>query len=282
MDECGAYVTRPGYAIADWPALATLYTKLHAGTTVHQWAEAHHIWTRGIDPRRFVSFGIIKGFMRRVHRWPVIIEKQMARILIGAAMGPSDSHPTTNVSGIASSGPPDPTRRRVGFHASNTYRGGGESREMRDLMPPSRSGERTNPFAGESQFTLRSTGSTASITLGGSPDVPASPPLQRRSSQRDATGRSFTSAPDTHPSISSRRTNTLRSAAGMAAASANAISSRQRERLYDLDIELLNSHHHTDEIQVRLGMSWAQLEKVLGLDGRARGVGSKGVAVVYR
>jgi hypothetical protein len=27
-----------------------------------------------IDVRRFVSFGVIKGFLRRVHRWPVLLE----------------------------------------------------------------------------------------------------------------------------------------------------------------------------------------------------------------
>lgn len=27
----------------------------------------------GVDPRRFVSFGVIKGFLRRVHRWPVLL-----------------------------------------------------------------------------------------------------------------------------------------------------------------------------------------------------------------
>ncbi len=36
----------------------------------------HDVEARGIDVRRFVTFGIIKGFLRRVHRWPILIKER--------------------------------------------------------------------------------------------------------------------------------------------------------------------------------------------------------------
>jgi hypothetical protein len=168
----------------------------------------------------------------------------------------------------------------VGFHS--------DSRESRDFRNDSAITRALlgGDSRGESQFTLRSGGSAASIT-GVSPGsgAPNSPP--RKLNQ----GRSLGSMPDTHPSVSSRRTNTLRSGGGLsqfttsAGAGVSQISRQAQGRLYELEDELLgylDGHHHTDEIQVRMGMSWAQLEKVLGLDEMRDGVGRKGIAMVVK
>jgi len=40
---------------------------------VFEWMESHDVHEVGIDVRRFTSFGVIKGFLRRVHRYPVFI-----------------------------------------------------------------------------------------------------------------------------------------------------------------------------------------------------------------
>lgn len=92
--------------------------------------------------------------------------------------------------------------------------------------------------------------------------------------------------------MSSRRTGTYRSAGGNSGFGGHVgglvhnTTSRQREgRPYELEDELiclLDGHHHADEIQVLMGMSWTQLESVLGLDELQNGVGRKGIAVVYR
>ncbi|OJT07836.1 Nitrogen permease regulator 2 -like protein [Trametes pubescens] len=74
IKECGPYVTKP------------------AGKTVRDWMEEFDVHKLGIDVRRFTSFGVIKasrgpagvdpftyiltlpqGFLRRVHRWPIIL-----------------------------------------------------------------------------------------------------------------------------------------------------------------------------------------------------------------
>ncbi|KAJ6597008.1 nitrogen permease regulator 2-domain-containing protein [Mycena vulgaris] len=72
-EECGAYVTKPGRPIPDWPQLLHLYSRLKPGKTVLDWMETYGIHDLGIDVRRFTSFGVIKGFLRRVHRWPVLL-----------------------------------------------------------------------------------------------------------------------------------------------------------------------------------------------------------------
>ncbi|KAJ9107395.1 hypothetical protein QFC21_000845 [Naganishia friedmannii] len=72
--ECGIYTTRPDYQQPSWPVLLELYSALRPGVTVHQWAIDNAQAVRGIDIRRFITFGIIKGFVRRVHRWPIMEE----------------------------------------------------------------------------------------------------------------------------------------------------------------------------------------------------------------
>ncbi|KAG8900855.1 Nitrogen permease regulator 2 [Tulasnella sp. 403] len=74
--ECGPYVTRPGHTQLPWPKLLQLYSRLKRGKTVHDWIEENDIANQGIDPRRFVSFGVIKGFVRRVHRYPILVPRE--------------------------------------------------------------------------------------------------------------------------------------------------------------------------------------------------------------
>ncbi|KAF7323074.1 hypothetical protein HMN09_00087500 [Mycena chlorophos] len=76
-EECAAYVTKPGHPLADWPKLLHLYSRLKQGQTVYEWMEKHDVQALGIDVRRFISFGVVKGFLRRVHRWPILIGPQV-------------------------------------------------------------------------------------------------------------------------------------------------------------------------------------------------------------
>ena len=46
--------------IADWPDLLHLYSRLKPGTTVFEWIKQYSVDKFGVDPRRFVSFGVIK------------------------------------------------------------------------------------------------------------------------------------------------------------------------------------------------------------------------------
>ncbi|KAJ3796946.1 nitrogen permease regulator 2-domain-containing protein [Lentinula aff. detonsa] len=72
-EECGPYSTQPGFPIPDWPKLLHLYSRMRPGRTVLEWMEEYNVQELGIDVRRFISFGVIKGFLRRVHRYPIFL-----------------------------------------------------------------------------------------------------------------------------------------------------------------------------------------------------------------
>lgn len=58
-----------------WPQLLRLYSQLKRGKTIHTWMEENDIASTGIDVRRFLSFGAIKGFLRRIHRYPILVSR---------------------------------------------------------------------------------------------------------------------------------------------------------------------------------------------------------------
>ncbi|KAG9013633.1 Nitrogen permease regulator 2 [Tulasnella sp. JGI-2019a] len=72
QSECAPYVTRSGYPHLPWTKLLYLYSRLKPGVDLHGWIEENDISRMGIDVRRFVSFGTIKGFLRRIHRYPIL------------------------------------------------------------------------------------------------------------------------------------------------------------------------------------------------------------------
>jgi nitrogen permease regulator 2-like protein len=53
-------------------ALFELYTSLRHGKPLRQWITENKHALGGIDIRRFISFGVIKGFLYRVHRYPIL------------------------------------------------------------------------------------------------------------------------------------------------------------------------------------------------------------------
>lgn len=56
-------------AIVDGVALVELYASLKQGQSVKQWYAAHSRSLANIDIRRFITFGVIKGFLYRVHKY---------------------------------------------------------------------------------------------------------------------------------------------------------------------------------------------------------------------
>jgi hypothetical protein len=55
----------------DRAKLVALYTSLKQGQTLKIWCAEHNMLLQGIDVRRFITFGIIKGFLYRVHKYVV-------------------------------------------------------------------------------------------------------------------------------------------------------------------------------------------------------------------
>ncbi|KAH9454055.1 hypothetical protein MJO28_007052 [Puccinia striiformis f. sp. tritici] len=51
--------------------LLNLYNEFKSGITVHDWMEQNEVHKLNIDVRRFISFGTIKGFLKRVNCYPI-------------------------------------------------------------------------------------------------------------------------------------------------------------------------------------------------------------------
>ncbi|KAI5785901.1 nitrogen permease regulator 2-domain-containing protein [Geopyxis carbonaria] len=74
--ECTAYIAasaesfRPPFA-----RVFALYSSLAQGLTLKRWVMENATSLRGIDIRRFIAFGVVKGFVYRSHKWPVAVGK---------------------------------------------------------------------------------------------------------------------------------------------------------------------------------------------------------------
>ena len=71
--ECSAYVSAPEQPIQGL-TLLKYYARLQPGQTVGDWVEQNSIHLTGIDVRRMMSFGVIKGFLRRCHCYPIWLD----------------------------------------------------------------------------------------------------------------------------------------------------------------------------------------------------------------
>jgi len=70
QDECARYVSTGSGGIKRDDILR-LYTNLKQGVTLKSWCMDNRALLDGVDVRRFISFGIIKGIIYRVHRYAV-------------------------------------------------------------------------------------------------------------------------------------------------------------------------------------------------------------------
>ncbi|KAK3821710.1 MAG: nitrogen permease regulator 2 [Benniella sp.] len=75
QNECVSYVTLPGKSLEQGIAstwLFSLYCSLQYGNVIQDWIEQNQVADYNIDVRRFISFGVIKGFLHRVHKYPIL------------------------------------------------------------------------------------------------------------------------------------------------------------------------------------------------------------------
>jgi hypothetical protein len=57
--------------VIDKATLIQLYTSLRQGLSLKNWCLEHNTDLKGIDVRRFITFGIIRGFLYRVHKYVI-------------------------------------------------------------------------------------------------------------------------------------------------------------------------------------------------------------------
>ncbi|KAI9304058.1 nitrogen permease regulator 2 [Cunninghamella echinulata] len=71
--ECLEYITLPDAPVPPLTRIFALYSGLQYGITIKEWMEEHQLMTLPIDIRRLISFGVIKGLIYRVHKYPILV-----------------------------------------------------------------------------------------------------------------------------------------------------------------------------------------------------------------
>ncbi|MCJ1404317.1 Nitrogen permease regulator 2 [Xylographa trunciseda] len=85
QEECRRYILLPDTGILHEPAagmaterealdgtkLVEMYCSLRQGLSVRSWCMEYEDVVRAIDIRRFITFGVIKGFLYRVHKYAI-------------------------------------------------------------------------------------------------------------------------------------------------------------------------------------------------------------------
>ncbi|KAI6045690.1 nitrogen permease regulator 2-domain-containing protein [Pisolithus marmoratus] len=312
-DECGPYVAKPGKPVLDWPKLLHLYSRFKPGKTVFEWMESHNVHDLGIDVRRFTSFGVIKGFLRRIHRYPVLLSPEpslstnrrrqsishsLAQLNTSSQQSPS----STSVDATRFSGNPSLDNEQMLY--SHT----------REMEPPIYSQRRTSAAEKaleQLHMTLQRTASTSSaraqIVSSASPDESGSShqahPFGRHRVNSDIRRQSTPSQYGTsevseglkrvslyNPSVivpAPRSTAISRSPSVTATQQAYTPPSQGSPQMFNFPPPeltlMLDGEHHTDELSSHFEVGWPLLQQWLAAIGSGKGNGDFGrVVMIYR
>ncbi|KAH7929743.1 NPR2-domain-containing protein [Leucogyrophana mollusca] len=299
-EECGPYVTKPGWPLPDWPKLLHLYSRLKPGRTVLEWMESHEVHEMGIDVRRFTSFGVIKGFLRRVHRWPILLPADPSSPATRKRR-PSFTMSTSQSSVPA--GPPSPEhQRRFRGRLPDTQSLTSSVTTEAVLSTPTKDQEHTGGVhiqrrasAAEKvleQLRIKTLPRPGSIptTRPQPPFPPEDNPERRNRANSDArrhSGYQLTNA-GPHPGIPARPRMSRSPSAPVvqihAVNSQGSVTSATPAPAPPPELlPLLDGEHHTDELSTRLEAGWPLLQQWLAAIGGGKGDGDFGrVLIMYR
>ncbi|KAL3496629.1 nitrogen permease regulator 2-domain-containing protein [Aspergillus germanicus] len=145
--------TSPNQELVDGVRIVELYASLKQGQSVKQWYLQHTRQLAHIDIRRFITFGIIKGFLYRVHKYAIATGNPAPQFKSGATTprshyqlsthsGPSSRGPGTGAnSPYASSAGDDPAPIAQHHHHSHHHHHRSEdARDRASVHSGSRSG----------------------------------------------------------------------------------------------------------------------------------------------
>ncbi|KAI7171806.1 hypothetical protein KC316_g5679 [Hortaea werneckii] len=78
LDECSQYVTtEAGQQQVDVETIVDLYRSLSPGLPLRDFVLAHEAKLKHLDIRRLITYGVIKGFLRRVHKYALAISSNI-------------------------------------------------------------------------------------------------------------------------------------------------------------------------------------------------------------
>lgn len=106
--------------------LITLYTSLRQGLSLRQWVLENLDLLRGIDVRRLITFGVIKGFLYRIHKYAVLTSTVTSSSLPPAPPTSLQSNPTStapSAHGAATAPASDSSTVRATMHRESVHLG---------------------------------------------------------------------------------------------------------------------------------------------------------------
>ena len=108
QEECGHYVLISNADLLTWNAgsadqtmgsrLVELYCSLKQGQSLRNWCMEHTDIIRLIDIRRFITFGIVKGFLYRVHKYAIAMPAKASNGLSTRTRQNEAMRPTSGMS----------------------------------------------------------------------------------------------------------------------------------------------------------------------------------------
>ncbi|KAF4046910.1 Nitrogen permease regulator 2 [Phytophthora infestans] len=75
--ECAVYISKSGHAPPSFARIFALYCSVQPSLRMSDFCVVYSDSLALIDVRRFVTFGLIHGFLRRVHRYPICIDRNV-------------------------------------------------------------------------------------------------------------------------------------------------------------------------------------------------------------
>lgn len=76
--ECAVYITKSGKAPPSFPKIFALYCSMQPSLRMSDFCVVYAESLASIDVRRFTTFGLIHSFLRRVHRYPIHIDRSLS------------------------------------------------------------------------------------------------------------------------------------------------------------------------------------------------------------
>ncbi|KAH0630007.1 hypothetical protein JD844_012546 [Phrynosoma platyrhinos] len=80
QDECLSYVTKPGNKRPSLRDIFQLYCGLSPGTTVRDLICRYTLQIQRVDERKLIQFGLMKGLIRRLQKYPVKVARDERRM----------------------------------------------------------------------------------------------------------------------------------------------------------------------------------------------------------
>ncbi|KAI9260175.1 nitrogen permease regulator 2 [Sporodiniella umbellata] len=72
--ECSKYIVHPNIPEISIERVYSIYCGFKYGLTVKDWMEEQQVASLHVDERRVISFGVIKGLIYRVHKYPILTQ----------------------------------------------------------------------------------------------------------------------------------------------------------------------------------------------------------------